>query len=65
MARIGMIGAGSWGTALAAHLAGCEHKVEIWSIAKDEVDMINNTHQQSVKLPGVILNETVTASTDL
>ena len=65
MARIGMIGAGSWGTALAAHLAGCGHKVEIWSIMKDEVDMINNTHQQSVKLPGVILDETVTAGTDL
>ena len=60
-----MIGAGSWGTALAAHLAGCGHKVEIWSIMKDEVDMINNTHQQSVKLPGVILDETVTAGTDL
>ena len=41
MARIGMIGAGSWGTALAAHLAGCGHKVEIWSIMKDEVDMLS------------------------
>jgi glycerol-3-phosphate dehydrogenase (NAD(P)+) len=60
-----MIGAGSWGTALAAHLAECGHKVEIWSIMQDEVDMINNTHQQSVKLPGVILDESVTAGTDL
>ncbi len=65
MARIGMIGAGSWGTALAAHLAECGHKVEIWSVMQDEVDMINNTHQQSVKLPGVILDETVAACTDL
>lgn len=60
-----MIGAGSWGTALAAHLARCGHKVEIWSILKEEVDMINNGHQQSVKLPGVILDESVTAGTDL
>ena len=65
MARIGMIGAGSWGTALAAHLARCGHKVEVWSIMKDETDMINNTHQQSVKLPGVVLDDSVTASTDL
>ena len=65
MARIGMIGAGSWGTALAAHLSRCGHKVEVWSILKDETDMINNTHQQSVKLPGVILDSSVTASTDL
>ena len=27
--------------------------------------MINNTHQQSVKLPGVILDASVTADTDL
>ena len=60
-----MIGAGSWGTALAAHLSRCGHKVEVWSILKDETDMINNTHQQSVKLPGVILDSSVTASTDL
>ena len=60
-----MIGAGSWGTALAAHLSRCGHKVEIWSIMKDETDMINNTHQQSVKLPGVILDDTVIADTDL
>ena len=65
MAKIGMIGAGSWGTALAAHLSRCGHKVEIWSIMKDETDMINNTHQQSVKLPGVILDASVTADTDL
>ena len=65
LARIGMIGAGSWGTALAAHLARCGHKVEVWSIMKDETDMINNTHQQSVKLPGVVLDDSVTASTDL
>ena len=60
-----MIGAGSWGTALAAHLARCGHQVKIWSIMKDETDMINNTHQQSVKLPGVVLDDSVTASTDL
>ena len=65
MARIGMIGAGSWGTALAAHLSECGHEVKIWSIMKEEVDMINNTHQQPVKLPGVNLDKSVTASTDL
>ena len=37
----------------------------VWSIMKDETDMINNTHQQSVKLPGVVLDDSVTASTDL
>jgi hypothetical protein len=41
MAEIGMIGAGSWGTALTYRLTGNGHRVEIWSIAQDEVDMIN------------------------
>lgn len=65
MAKIGMIGAGSWGTALTYHLSTMGHQVEVWSIAQDEVDMLNNTHQQSVKLPGTVLPESVTASTDL
>lgn len=65
MAKIGMIGAGSWGTALTYHLATMGHEVEVWSIARDEVDMLNNTHEQSVKLPGTILPDSVTASTDL
>ncbi len=65
MAKIGMIGAGSWGTALTYHLATIGHEVDVWSIAQDEVDMLNNTHEQSVKLPGTILPESVTASTDL
>lgn len=65
MADIGMIGAGSWGTALSWRLARNGHHVEIWSIGQDEVDMINTRHEQSVKLPGSILPDDVTASTDL
>ena len=65
MARIGMIGAGSWGTALAAHLARCGHKVEVWSIMKDETDMINYSPFRrllSGALPGVWQNTAGTAS---
>ncbi|MBQ9644002.1 MAG: NAD(P)-dependent glycerol-3-phosphate dehydrogenase [Lachnospiraceae bacterium] len=65
MAQIGVIGAGSWGTALSAHLGRCGHDVKVWSIDPAEVDMLNTEHEQKVKLPGVILPENVTASTDL
>ena len=65
MTKIGMIGAGSWGTALSSHLACCGHKVEIWSISKEEVDMLNRDHEQKEKLPGVILPDNVSADTDL
>ncbi|MDO4284606.1 MAG: NAD(P)H-dependent glycerol-3-phosphate dehydrogenase [Eubacteriales bacterium] len=65
MAKIGMIGAGSWGTALTYLLAGNGHQVIVWSIAQDEVEMLNEEHEQKVKLPGVILPESVRATTDL
>lgn len=65
MAKIGMIGAGSWGTALTYELSGNLHDLTIWSIAQDEVDMINTFHEQRVKLPGTILPKTVRATTDL
>ena len=65
MARIAVIGAGSWGTALTHCLSGNGHDVIVWSIDSDEVDMINRFHEQKVKLPGVILPESVKASADL
>lgn len=65
MADIGMIGAGSWGTALSWRLAENGHHVEIWSIDGKEVDLINTAHEQKVKLPGTILPESVKAYTDL
>lgn len=65
VARIGMIGAGSWGTALTYELSSKGHQVTVWSIAQDEVDMLNHDHEQRVKLPGTILPECVTATTDL
>lgn len=65
MAKIGMIGAGSWGTALTAQLARKQHEVTVWSIDRREVDMICREHEHKVKLPGVKLPEWVTATTDL
>ena len=65
MAKIGVIGAGSWGTALTWRLAQNGHEVKVWSIAEDEVRMLNEDHEQKVKLPGVILPDAVEATTDL
>ena len=65
MAKIGMIGAGSWGTALTYRLSENGHEVDVWSIDASEVDMINHDHEQKIKLPGTILKESVKASTDL
>lgn len=65
MARIGMLGAGSWGTALTYELSSKGHQVVVWSISEDEVRLLNEQHEQTVKLPGVKLPAEVHATTDL
>ena len=41
MKNIGIIGSGSWGTALAINLAQIGHNIKIWSYAEEEKDLIN------------------------
>ncbi|MEE8815094.1 MAG: NAD(P)H-dependent glycerol-3-phosphate dehydrogenase [Lachnospiraceae bacterium] len=65
MAKIGLIGAGSWGTALTYELTSKGQDVDIWSIDPHEVELINTRHEQTEKLPGTILPEKTKASTDL
>lgn len=55
MAKIGMIGAGSWGIALSALLHRNGHDVTVWSALGDEIDMLKREHEHKDKLPGVIL----------
>lgn len=65
MAKIGMIGAGSWGTALAWLLTNNGHEVTVWSALADEIEMLQKDHEQKSKLPGVILQESMQFTTDL
>lgn len=65
MAKTAIIGAGSWGTALAVLLHNNGHEVTIWSALEDEIRMLNECHEQKDKLPGVILPEDMSFSTDL
>lgn len=65
MAAIGMIGAGSWGTALAALLHKNGHKVTMWSALADEIAMLEAEHEHKDKLPGVKLPEDMTFTTDM
>ncbi len=65
MAEIGIIGAGSWGTALSLVLSHNGHKVTVWSLLEDEVEMLRRDREHKEKLPGVILPDSIDYTTDL
>ena len=65
MAKVSMIGAGSWGMAL-AHVLECNgHEVTVWSALEDEITMLKEKHEQVDKLPGVILADDTVFTTDM
>ena len=45
MANVGIMGAGSWGTALALLLHKNGHNVTVWSINEDEVKMLSTKRE--------------------
>ena len=58
MKNIARIGSGSWGVALAVHLANLGHNIKIWSFSKEECDLINNDKKCKF-LPDLILPENI------
>ena len=65
MANVGVLGAGSWGTALSVLLSDNGHQVSIWSIDENEVSMLNEKREHELKLPGVKLPEDIIITGDL
>lgn len=63
--KIGVIGGGAWGTALAQVLAKNERDVLLWAMEQDVVDSINKEHENDMYLPAVSLHETLKATNDL
>lgn len=64
MTAFGVIGAGAWGTALAATLAG-NGPVTLWAREAEVVAAINTCHENPLFLPGVALPDTITATDQL
>lgn len=65
MANIGVVGAGSWGIALAKLLHKNGHQVCVWSILEEEVKMLDEKREHVDKLPGVKLPPDMEFTTDL
>ncbi len=64
MKKIGIIGAGSWGTALALLLNKNGHQVTMWSALEDEIKMLSEKREHVEKLPGVKLPADMRFTTD-
>lgn len=65
MANVGVLGAGSWGTALSVLLSDNGHQVTVWSIDENEVKMLNEKREHELKLPGVKLPDDMVITGDL
>ncbi len=63
--KIGVAGAGSWGTALAALLADKGFQVDLWTFEEEVRRQIIEKRENEIYLPGFKLNEKLTPSCDL
>ena len=65
MAKVHVLGAGSWGTALSLLLHKNGHQVKLWSALTDEVKLLREKREHPSKLPGVHIPEEVEITDDL
>ncbi|VEF47964.1 NAD-dependent glycerol-3-phosphate dehydrogenase [Bacillus freudenreichii] len=63
--KIAVIGAGSWGTALALVLADNGHQVNLWMRTEEQKNEINERRTNHKYLPGISLPENITGFTSL
>lgn len=65
MAKTAVIGAGSWGLALAKVLDTNGNEVIVWSRSKENVKMLETYHEHRGKLSGVRLSEQIQFTSDI
>lgn len=63
--RIGIVGGGAWGTALAQATRKAGRDVLVWAHEAETVAAINKTHENSVFLPGIALDAEIRATGSL
>ena len=63
--KLGIVGGGAWGTALAQVAAAGGRETLLWALEPEVVASVNETHENSTYLPGVPLIEVVRATGDI
>lgn len=64
-ARIGVVGAGSWGTAIANLLGNKGFKVDFWVFEKEVKEQIEEFRENRIFLPGILLSSNIFPSNDI
>ena len=60
--KVGIIGAGSWGTALANLLAAAGKYVRLWDVDQELLDILASDRENKKYLPGRILSDNITVA---
>jgi glycerol-3-phosphate dehydrogenase (NAD(P)+) len=63
--KLGVIGGGAWGTALAQVAAAGGEEVLLWVLEREVVESVNARHENAMFLAGVPLSEAIRATGDL
>ncbi len=65
MAKVSILGAGAWGSAIAILLGNNGHEVTLWSALNAEVELLKKERELKDKLPGIKLPDSVTITDNL
>ena len=65
MAKVGVIGAGSWGTALSLVLEKNNHQVTLWEFEEKVAQRLVKLRENEDKLPGVHIPESIEITTNI
>lgn len=65
MANVGVLGGGSWGTALALLLEGNGHEVRVWEFDANQCGLVNRERENKKFLPGIPIPDGLVFSNDI
>ena len=63
--KLGIVGGGAWGTALAQVASAGERETLLWALESEVVESINSTHRNAAFLSGIELNPAIRATSNL